>query len=388
MGSIDTDEIGLDRIRSLLLPICRSIATNWKLGNRREAGIVLSHIIGSGPQVSEIVSQLSKDLKHIDNMRLLESHMASLRQSYEDWLDSDPSELEDENPTDEIMARYEEEEQLHKKQFDLIAQQAQRFSQSLGVRKLSNEQLIGPILLGFIREGIRFAFSESDEFLLGSKLSFLTIITKYAHWIRNNEQYQSAIRDFLHEKEMELRCHGDFEDVHEDDLLALLEFRKAVGLGESSVLNADASTFADGTSNCSGDQTPYSNGIGFTPGTGISLEDDAHSGVKSKIELTASTKSASRANKKVFRHSSESARSIMSSSVSNSLNCLEEVDEEDDNPDEYESRSESEDGQSPVAKSKRSRKSYSSLSESASRTYLETQTTFDGEAYPDSDSEY
>ncbi len=46
--------------------------------------------------------------------------MASLRQSYEDWIMNDPSDkrsdIDDENPTDEMMERFEREEQEHKDQ--------------------------------------------------------------------------------------------------------------------------------------------------------------------------------------------------------------------------------------------------------------------------------
>ncbi len=38
---------------------------NWKLGNRREAGVLLSHIIGSGSEATEIVTTVSRMLKKI-----------------------------------------------------------------------------------------------------------------------------------------------------------------------------------------------------------------------------------------------------------------------------------------------------------------------------------
>ena len=38
---------------------------NWKLGNRREAGMLLSHISGSGVEATEVVAALSRLLKQV-----------------------------------------------------------------------------------------------------------------------------------------------------------------------------------------------------------------------------------------------------------------------------------------------------------------------------------
>jgi hypothetical protein len=298
----------------------------------------------------------------------------------------------------------------------LIVQQAQRFSQSLGVRKLSNEQLVGPILLGFIREGIRFSFSESEDFMLGTRLSFLSIIIKYAHWIKKNKEDQRVIGDFLYEKEMELRSHRDFQEVHEEDLLALLDFRKAIGLGESSVLNADVSTVGDGASSFSGTRTPHSMGYSTTPGTAMTFEDDdqSHESIRihGSIESTAAARKSSRGSVGSSRTSLGSTRSKMSTSVRSSLNPLTEVAEEDESSRDYESHSGDASSIESPEKSKKerfspqepsvsrstrsyaSRKSRNSVGESTSRSvrssksYRETQTTFDGEAYSDSGSEF
>ena len=51
--------------RQLLLPLSRSLATNWSLGNRREAGVVLAHVTGSGQEAASIVSAMSKLLKKV-----------------------------------------------------------------------------------------------------------------------------------------------------------------------------------------------------------------------------------------------------------------------------------------------------------------------------------
>lgn len=175
--------------------------------------------------------------------------MASLRQSYEHWMNNDPDEIDTVDPTEEEMAHFEEEEAKHEKEFDNIVQCAAKFSSSLGVSKLSDEEHLSPALAGFVKEGIRFSFSNSDEFQLGSRLSFLSILIKYANWMKKEPKHKRMIASYLEEKENELKeLQIDSETIHEDDLRALDEFRLALGLGESIVFSTDASTFGGTTS--------------------------------------------------------------------------------------------------------------------------------------------
>ena len=188
----------------------------------------------SGPTASDIVSTTSRVLKKIDSVRLLESQMASLRQSYENWVDEEP-EVESDRPTEEEMAEFEEAEKKHRQQFASLEQRASYFSQSLGVfGKLSDFKLV-PALNGFVREGIRFSFSNldsngDDTLVLGSRLSFLLLLSKYSSWVKKNKQSKAKIQEYIDELEIEMRNHKEFEDVHEDDLEALDSFRKTIGL--------------------------------------------------------------------------------------------------------------------------------------------------------------
>merc|ERR1712194_692387 len=220
-------------VYQLLLPLSRSLATNWIDGHRREAGVALSHMTGSGDKAGSYISTLSKMLKKIDPVRLLESHMACLRHSYDSWMFNEP-EIESDRPTDEEMAAYEEAEQQHKEQFQALEHQAARLSQSLGVGRLSDPKL-SPALLGFIREGIRFSFSNRDmgsddqDLVLGCRLSFLYILAKYVNWIRRNRAHALTIRSDLDDKEYTLRNHEEFSEIHQDDALALASFRELLG---------------------------------------------------------------------------------------------------------------------------------------------------------------
>lgn len=220
--------------QSLLLPMARAVANNWAHGNRREAGVFLRHIASSGPTATSIVTSTVDQMKKEDPVRMLESQMASLRQSYENWVDEEPD-MDNEFPSDEEMKEFEEAEEMHKEQFEHLEQRGTQFSKKLGVfGKLSDDRL-RPALNGFIREGVRFSFSNldsngEDTLVLGSRLSFLSILSKYASWIKKDKQAKKEIQSFMDEKEFELRAHEEFEDVHVDDLAALAAFRKDLGL--------------------------------------------------------------------------------------------------------------------------------------------------------------
>mmetsp|Transcript_24504 Transcript_24504/g.36303 ORF Transcript_24504/g.36303 Transcript_24504/m.36303 type:complete len:1119 (+) Transcript_24504:1970-5326(+) len=231
----ELDEENKDPVNSLLLPLARSLATNWSNGNRREAGVALAHVTGSGQEAQSLVSAMSRVLKKTEPVRLLEAHMASLRQSYDEWMDNEPEEMESDCPTDAEMAAFEKAEENHKDQFESLEHQASRFSQSLGVTRLSDAKL-APALVGFLREGLRYAFSNDDgdtedELILGSRLSFLSVLSKYGNWIKKGRANQKEIlQRELDQKETALRTNPDFEEVHEDDLAALGRFRIALGV--------------------------------------------------------------------------------------------------------------------------------------------------------------
>lgn len=55
----------LDSSPEMLLPLIRSIASNWMHGNRREAGVVLAHATGSGAETGKMVSSFSRVLKKV-----------------------------------------------------------------------------------------------------------------------------------------------------------------------------------------------------------------------------------------------------------------------------------------------------------------------------------
>ena len=49
----------------LLLPFASTVATNWSMCNRREAGYALAHIVGSGPESSQIIGTLTRIVKKV-----------------------------------------------------------------------------------------------------------------------------------------------------------------------------------------------------------------------------------------------------------------------------------------------------------------------------------
>ena len=269
--------------QSLLLPMGRAIAANWNSGNRREAGMFLRHISSSGPTASNIVSASCKEMKKIDPVRLLESQMASLRQSYENWVDDEPA-LESERPTEEEMAEYEAEEANHREQFALLEQRASQFSQSLGVFGNLSDSKLGPALDGFIREGLRFSFSNidgmyyfhfqqesssfqlvnhgmyrcsdlfftaangEDTLVLGSRLSFLLLLAKYSSWMKKNKKSKAQIQNYIDQLELDMKNHEEFGEVHEDDIDCLQKYRQSVGLKMLPKMSSAASVASSQTS--------------------------------------------------------------------------------------------------------------------------------------------
>jgi hypothetical protein len=99
---------------------------------------------------------------------------------------NEPEEPESDHPTDEEMAAFaaaerkrEDEVRCDSGLLQFSAFCAPVSQKSLGVGKLSDPKL-SPSLLGFIHAGVKFAFSNDagDDLLLGSRLSFMSILSK------------------------------------------------------------------------------------------------------------------------------------------------------------------------------------------------------------------
>jgi cohesin complex subunit SA-1/2 len=224
-----------DALYKLLLPMARALCTNWDGGSRKEAGAVLLHIAGSGKDASDLVHCMLRVLKKINPVRLLEAQMACLRQKFEEWAEDEPEEPGD-RPNDDEMREFEEKEHIHLEKFDALVTLASKFSSALGVGKI-RDKVLNAALLGFVREGVRFAFSTqmngSDEPLpLGCRLVFLGIVTKYMTWIRHNKEFKLALRNALNSCETSLRNHPEYNTVFEEDLKSVIVFRKAGDLGD------------------------------------------------------------------------------------------------------------------------------------------------------------
>lgn len=69
-----------------------------------------------------------------------------------------------------------------------------------------------------------------DTLVLGSRLSFLLLLSKYSNWVKKNKQSKSQLQTYIDQLELEMRNDNDFDDVHEDDLEALQKYRQSVGL--------------------------------------------------------------------------------------------------------------------------------------------------------------
>ena len=93
-------------------------------------------------------------------------------------------------------------------------------------------------MLSFMQEGVRYSFegdrTEEDDLVLGSRLPFLSILSKYSTWMKRNRGQLDALASFIHQKEAAFEAHPEFDEVHQDDLAALAEFKKALGIQSSN----------------------------------------------------------------------------------------------------------------------------------------------------------
>ena len=101
--------------------MARGLVANWCDGNRREAAIILNHLTGSGPQVGQTVQAMARLLKKVNSVRFLESQMSCLRVAFDEWLNSEPEDLETDSPTEEELQEFEQSEKRHAELVSLIA---------------------------------------------------------------------------------------------------------------------------------------------------------------------------------------------------------------------------------------------------------------------------
>jgi hypothetical protein len=118
-----------------------------------------------------------------------------------------------------------------------MEQQASRLSMCLGAAGRISDAKLSHALLNFMKEGARFAFegnsAEEDDLVLGSRLPFLLVLTKYSTWIKKNKLQLEELKTHLLQKETVLRTHPDFDEVHEDDLAAVRAFKESLGIRET-----------------------------------------------------------------------------------------------------------------------------------------------------------
>ena len=252
--------------------------------------------------------------------------MQSLRQSFEDWIDNDPGDDDDYYTNEDEMTQLEEAMKSHKEQFQTLVKQAHRFSLSQGIKK-SDDKNISQAMNAFMLEGIKYSFSASDDLMLGSRLPFLNVLSKYAHWIKKSEKLKGIFDAKMIEEETALKNHEEFDSVHEDDLEAISDFRAALNLGPSDVLTVGETTQFS--------MTQDSQDMMETQQSDEEDDDDVHTEMKtpqsrrSSIGSRHSTSSVARSMR--GSHSVGSARSLMSNTKASLSPLLEEPrgDEED-----------------------------------------------------------
>lgn len=218
----------------LLLPMSRGICASWLNGNRREAGTVLAQIGHPSIDVSKSTLALCRVLKKIDPVRLLESHMATLRQGYTDWIDNEPAEPESDRPSEQEMEEFEVAEEEHAASFKAVENQAIKLAATLGVGKLNNPELANA-LLNFMKDGMKYSFqfdsgSDEENCNLGGNLTFLSVLVAYLKWVKKEKSAVKQLRRLFDALTAELRAHSDFDDIPEEDLEVMNSFGRALGV--------------------------------------------------------------------------------------------------------------------------------------------------------------
>lgn len=61
-------------------------------------------------------------------------------------------------------------------------------------------------------------------------LYFCYLQIRYSHWIKKENDDLEQLADFIMSKESELRAHPEFDEVHHEDLKALVAFKESLGI--------------------------------------------------------------------------------------------------------------------------------------------------------------
>jgi len=86
----------------------------------------------------------------------------------------------------------------------------------------------------------------------------LSVLSKYAHWMKKNSEHRHSLSQDLYERESSLKGDDEFDEVHEDDLIALAEFRVSLGLKPSDILTSSRSVSEELSTQFSNTMTPTS----------------------------------------------------------------------------------------------------------------------------------
>ena len=206
-------------VESSVVPQARAVLSNWEGVNRREAGCLLGHFTGFGKDASDVVKAFSAAVRKRDEVKLLEVHMASLRQSFEAHLASQPKELTKKKPSEAEMAAFTQSEADHNNQYADLVKLAVRMSKSLGVNDLKTVAM-KENMVEFIKEAIRYSFScpvtktntktkteTEDKDGFGSRISFLGFLKHYVGWVKKDTRMKNDVLDEFYRCEDAFKSH-------------------------------------------------------------------------------------------------------------------------------------------------------------------------------------
>ena len=239
-------------VMNCLAPQARAVLGNFKAVNRREAGNVLSHFTGTSANASELVKVATLFCKKKDSVKLLEVHMASLRQGYEAYLSSSVGELAGSKFTDDELGNFSQREKSHKESFSSLVKLSARLAKSLGVAEIKDKNM-KESMGGFVKEAVRYAFSvakkdgnkkEEDQEAFGRRVNFLALLKIYVGFVKKDKAKKEEILGEFESCEKAFREHLFYdEDKHGEHLKVGKDFLSNLGAKKRA---APAAVVSDG----------------------------------------------------------------------------------------------------------------------------------------------
>jgi len=159
-------------VRSLLIPLSRSIFYDIENLNRRQAAAVMIHLRDADDQTECMVKVLSKQLKDCDFTKYMEVQLVALKGVY---LDMNNSRIRLETEVDSGNVDMDDAKEQESELLLSSVSFAKKLRDLLGIPRLKGRQLLA--LINFFTAGIDYSFSAKVNVM------FLSLLTQYIRFL-------------------------------------------------------------------------------------------------------------------------------------------------------------------------------------------------------------